>query len=65
VKPKKLEEFSDRALKRLDVVAEEHFSGKRDDGSACVQARVSNATARQISTNIQTRRQSMREAIAA
>lgn len=64
MKPKKLEGFSDKALSRLDTVAQEHFSGERDNKSAVVQAQISNATARQISTNISVRRQAMRESLA-
>ena len=60
---KKLESFSDRSLERLDNVADEHFSGKREDRAALVQAGLSNATARQISANLNIRKTVTREAV--
>jgi len=64
MKPKNLEEISDKVLHRLDQVADQHLKGTRDNSSAVVQAQISNSTARQINTNISIRRQAMRESLA-
>ncbi len=61
---KKLEQDSDNSLERLDKAADEHFDGKREDKSAMVQAGLSNATARQISANLNIRKTKIREAFA-
>ena len=61
---KKLEQHSDNSLERLDKAADEHFDGKREDKSAMVQAGLSNATARQISANLNIRKTKIREAFA-
>ncbi|MFA5715754.1 MAG: hypothetical protein WC998_08435 [Candidatus Paceibacterota bacterium] len=61
---KKLEQYSDSSLERLDTAADEHFNGKREDKSALVQAGLSNATARQISVNLNIRKTKIREALA-
>lgn len=61
---KSLERHSDNSLERLDTAAEEHFNGKREDKSAMVQAGLSNATARQITANLNIRKTKIREALA-
>ena len=61
---KGLEKVSDKSLVRLDIAADEHFNGKREDKSAMVQAGLSNATSRQISANLNIRKTSLRESIA-
>ena len=65
MKPGELEKISDKSLGRLDLVAEKHFNGDMEDKTAHVQASVANATSRAIGTNINCRRQGMRETLTA
>jgi hypothetical protein len=64
MKPSDLEKISDKSLNRLDSVAEKHLGGDMEDKTAHVQASVANATSRAIGTNINCRRQGMRETLA-